>query len=163
MLALERRIVDGRGGPGPVGASADGRPQNAPAEHPHGEMPRGGASACGSSLRRRGRTECCSRAASLTTRLTRPHDDLRHAIDRVLRETPGATDHRWVAEAPVQADRPWGALEIRLHHTCDAQCAHEIERRLLSIPGVDGLGPHWPRPEHEDRTLVLRLYFGPTR
>lgn len=99
----------------------------------------------------------------MSKRFNRPPDDLRHVIDAVLRETPGVAQHRWIARAPEAAARPWSALEIHLHDARDALSAHEIERRLLSIPGVRALGPHWPRTSAEAGTLVLRLYCAPTR
>jgi hypothetical protein len=131
MSALERRFLDDS----------------------HAGMRRGSG---GSSPRVRDRK--LQPSGPVMTRSTRPADDLRHAIDALLRETPDVAHHRWIAQAPDAAERPWSALEIRLRGTCDAPCAHEIERRLLSVPGVRGLGPHWPRPEHEGGTLLLRLY-----
>lgn len=96
-------------------------------------------------------------------RHTRSPDEMRHAIDVSLADAPGVQRHRWLGDAPLPSPRPWSAIAIELSPACDTVCVQEIERRLLSLPGVVGLGPHWPRPHADatDRTLVLRIYRGP--
>jgi hypothetical protein len=94
-------------------------------------------------------------------RHTRPSDELQMEIDVVLAEAPGVERHRWVEDGT--GPRPWSAIEIQLSRGCDARCVHEIERRILSMRGVIGLGPHWPRPEAREGTVVLRIYRGRAR